>query len=72
MIWLLIPHAEQLLNKFVSQKLSPICHENPLEKASPYFMEGHYAFAPLESHAGVGFICSLNICKELRTKAWHT
>ena len=55
MIWLLIPHAEQLLNKFVSQKLSPICHENPLEKASPYFMEGHYAFAPLESHAGGGF-----------------
>ena len=53
MIWSLIPHAEQPLNKFASQNLPPICHWKPLEKCPSILYEGHYALAPLENNVGV-------------------
>ena len=53
MIWSLIPHAEKPLNKFISQKLSPICHEKPLEKGPSILYGGDYALAPLENNVGV-------------------
>ena len=49
----LIPHAEQPLNKFSSQNLSPIFHEKPLEKGPSILYGGHYALAPLENNMRV-------------------
>ena len=59
MIWSLTPHAEQPLNKFVSQKLSPICHENPLEKGPSIPYGG--TLCPCSTGKLCGGICSLNI-----------
>ena len=53
MIWSLIPRAEQPLNEFVSQNLSPICHEKPLEKDYSILYGDTMPLAPLENNVGV-------------------
>ena len=58
-------HAEQPLIKFASQKLPPICHENPLE-IGPSIL---YGGTLCPCFTGKSCICCLNICKELQTKA---
>ena len=63
MIWSLVHHVEQSPNK-----LSAICLENLLEKSSFILYGGHYALSSLENPVGI-YICSLNICKEVETKA---
>ena len=62
MIWSLIPQEDQRPNNF-----SPICHENLLEKGPSILYEGHYAPALLKKSCGG--IRSLNICKDVQTKA---
>ena len=67
-----LPHPWQdlIINppcRTAPKKLSPICHEKLLEKGPSILYGG--TLCPYSTGKSCGGICTLNICKEVQTKA---